>query len=144
MHEVAKLNATTTASAQLQCLTLKKQLEMKTADLQMHKAIALLLLKQIKDETSSKKQLKFEHSFGLIKKPKVANMASDREGCEKANPLEEFLLEDPQQLSNGLKVKDQEIAPLRDGIELLLSQLKMKTQDVAAQVWVWFGFNVRN
>jgi hypothetical protein len=125
MQEVAKLNATATASAQLECFTLKKQLEMKTADLQMHKAIALLLLKQIKDETSSEKQLKFEHRFGLMERPKVATMASNWEGCGKGNPLEEFLLEGPQQLSNGLKMKDEEV-------ELLL---KMKTQDVAAQVW---------
>ncbi|XP_031498851.1 nuclear envelope-associated protein 2-like [Nymphaea colorata] len=128
-------------TAQLQCLTLLKELDNKNNSLKEHEdKVNKLgeqldhLQKELQEREVSQKQLKDE-VFRIEQEIKhaVAKSGETKES-ELMKILDEVSPKNLQNISKHLNAKDDEIARLRDEIRILSAHWKLKTQELESQL----------
>lgn len=140
-QEAADANAAAAALAESQCAMLMKEIQMKNEALQEHNAHTTKLSQQLSDlqqelrlRENSQKQLKDEVER-LESEVKVAvTRVAARKDLEMKNSLEELSIKNAEQLSKHMSAKDEEIGRAREEIKLLSAQLRIKAQELEAQV----------
>ncbi|KAL0412861.1 UNVERIFIED_CONTAM: Nuclear envelope-associated protein 2 [Sesamum radiatum] len=137
----ADVSALSAQSAQLQCSALVKELEEKNYSLKEH-ALRVnkleeqlnLLQKDIRAREFSQMQLKeevsrIEHEIMQA----LAKAGSDKD-CELRKILDEVSPRNFDKINKLLKVKDDEIATLRDEIKIMSAHWKLKTKELESQM----------
>ncbi|CAK7340434.1 unnamed protein product [Dovyalis caffra] len=137
----ADASAASAQSAQLQCLSLIKELDAKNSSLKEHEERVTRLGEQLdnlqKDleaRESSQKQLKdevmrIEHDI-----MQAISQAGDSKECELRKLLDEVSPKNFDKMNKLLVVKDEEIAKLKDEIRVMSAHWKLKTKELESQL----------
>eukprot|EP00262_Sarcandra_glabra_P004823 TRINITY_DN16061_c0_g1_i1.p1 TRINITY_DN16061_c0_g1~~TRINITY_DN16061_c0_g1_i1.p1 ORF type:complete len:342 (-),score=74.36 TRINITY_DN16061_c0_g1_i1:175-1200(-) len=137
----ADVSTASAQSAQLQCLTLLKELDEKNNSLKEHEdRVNRLgeqldhLQKDLQAREVSQKQLKDE-VFRIEREilHAVAKAGASKD-CELRKILEEVSPKNLEKISKHLKTKDDEIARLRDEIRTMSAHWKLKTKELESQL----------
>ncbi|XP_065854815.1 nuclear envelope-associated protein 2-like [Euphorbia lathyris] len=137
----ADASAASAQSAQLQCLTLIKELDVKTSSLKEHEdRVTRLgeqldnLQKHLQTRESSQKQLKDEVLRIEQDIMQALAKAGASKDCELRKLLDEVSPKNVEKMNRLLVVKDEEIAKLKDEIRIMSAHWKLKTQDLESQL----------
>ncbi|XP_059648375.1 nuclear envelope-associated protein 2-like [Cornus florida] len=137
----ADASAASAELAQLQCLTLLKELDEKSSSLKQHEVRVNrlgeqldLLQKDLQARESSQKQLKdevlkIEHDIMQA----VARAGASKD-CELRKILDEISPKNFERINRLLTVKDEEISKLRDEIRIMSTHWKLKTKELESQL----------
>ncbi|XP_021635901.2 nuclear envelope-associated protein 2 isoform X2 [Hevea brasiliensis] len=137
----ADASAASAQSAQLQCLALRKELDMKNSSLKEHEDHVMRLGEQLdnlqKDleaRESSQKQLKDE--VLRIEQDIMQSIAKAGAGkdCELRKLLDEISPKNFEKINKLLVVKDEEISKLKDEIRIMSAHWKLKTKEFETQL----------
>ncbi|KAF8392677.1 hypothetical protein HHK36_023026 [Tetracentron sinense] len=137
----ADASAASAQSAQLQCLTLLKELDEKSSSLKEHEDRVNRLGQQLdhlqndlQARESSQKQLKddvlrIEQDIMQA----VAKVGASKD-CELRKILDEVSPKNVEKINKLLTMKDEEIARLRDEIRIMSAQWKLKIKELESQL----------
>jgi chromosome segregation ATPase len=137
----ADASAESAQSAQLQCLALVKELDVKNSSLKEHENRVTRLGEQLDNlqrdlqaRESSQKQLKdevirIEHDI-----MQAISKAGAGKDCELRKLLDEVSPKNFEKINKLLVVKDEEIAKLKDEIKIMSANWKHKTKELESQV----------
>lgn len=137
----ADASAASAQSAQLQCVTLLKELDEKNSSLKEHEDRVTRLGEQLdnlqKDlqarECSQKllkdEVLRIEHDIMQA----VARAGANKD-CELRKLLDEFSPKNFEKINKLLTVKDEEITKLKDEIRIMSAHWKLKTKELESQL----------
>ncbi|XP_047324284.1 nuclear envelope-associated protein 2-like [Impatiens glandulifera] len=138
---IAEASAASAQSAQLQCLTLLKELDKKNYTLQEHETRVLklgeqleLLQKDLQSRESSQKQLKDEVLRVEHDIMEAISKSGAKKDCELRKMLDEISPRNCEKINQLLNFKDEEIEKLRDEIRIMSSHWNMKTKDLESQL----------
>lgn len=138
-HATAEASALSAESAQSQCILLSKHLHERTGSLkEQEDQVTRLgeqlenLQKELKARESSQKQLRDDVSKveGHIMRVALASEVNTKENSE----LDEDSPKNFERIDKLLKVKDDEIARLRDELKIISAHWRFKTQELEDQV----------
>lgn len=140
-QSTAEENAVSAHFAQLQCLTLLKEIDEKTSSLKEHEdrvtklgELLCNLQKELQARESSQKQLKDE----VLRVERdimqaVADAGVNKE-CELRKLLDEVSPKNFENINKLIGVKDEQIAKLKDEIRIMSAHWKLKTKDLESQL----------
>ncbi|GMG99808.1 hypothetical protein Nepgr_001648 [Nepenthes gracilis] len=138
---MADASAVSAQSAQLQCLSLLKELDEKNSLLKEHESRVLMLAEQfdslqmdLQARKSSQKQLKDEVARVERDIMEAVAKAEAAKDCELRKMLEEISPKNLEEMNKLLAVKDEEIAKLKDEIRISSFHWKQKTKEMEAQI----------
>ncbi|WCJ26850.1 Nuclear envelope-associated protein 2 [Euphorbia peplus] len=137
----ADASAASAQAAQLQCLALLKELDVKNSSLKEHEdRVTKLgeqldnLQKDLQARESSQMQLKDEvHRIEEDIMQAIAKSGAGKD-CELRKLLDEVSPKNVEKMNRLLVVKDEEIAKLKDEIRIMSAHWKLKTQDLESQL----------
>lgn len=138
-HATAEASALSAESAQSQCILLSKHLHERTGSLkEQEDQVTRLgeqlenLQKELKARESSQKQLRDDVSKveGDIMRVALASEVNTKENSE----LDEDSPKNFERIDKLLRVKDDEIARLRDELKIISAHWRFKTQELEDQV----------
>ncbi|CAO2836838.1 unnamed protein product [Amaranthus hypochondriacus] len=137
----ADASAASAQSAQLQCLTLRKDLDEKNISIKEHEDRVMRLAEQLdKLQTDlqvreySQKQLKDEVLRVEQDIMEAMAKASINKDCELRRILDEVSPKNFENINRLLSAKDDEIAKLRDEIRMLSAHYKLKIKEMESQL----------
>ncbi|EEF50026.1 conserved hypothetical protein [Ricinus communis] len=137
----ADASAASAQSAQLQCLALLKELDMKNSSLKEHEdRVTRLgeqldnLQKDLQARESSQRQLKDDVLRIEQDIMEAIAKAGTGKDCELRKLLDEVSPKNFEKINRLLVVKDEEIAKLKDEIRIMSAHWKLKTKDLETQL----------
>lgn len=137
----ADASAASAQSAQLQCLALRKELDVKNSSLKEHEDRVMRLGEQLnnlqndlQERESYQKQLKDE--VLRVEQDIMQSIAKAGPGkdCELWKLLDEISPKNFEKINKLLIVKDEEISKLKDEIRIMSAHWKLKTKELETQV----------
>lgn len=137
----ADASAASAQSAQLQCLALLKELDVKNSSLKEHEDRVIRLGEQLdnlekdlQSREASQKQLKDEVSRIEQEIMQAVAKAGAKKDCELRKILDEVSPKNFEKINRHLSAKDEEIARLKDEIKVMSAHWKQKTTELESQV----------
>lgn len=137
----ADASAASAQSAQLQCLALLKELDVKNSSLKEHEDRVIRLGEQLdnlekdlQSREASQKQLKDEVSRIEQEIMQAVAKAGAKKDCELRKILDEVSPKNFEKINRHLSAKDEEIARLKDEIKVMSAHWKLKTTELESQV----------